>query len=179
MIMLKITNIKQFMSLLLSDSSEAFDSFLVKEVMIKTNAVYTIDGHLNKEFYSNEELEELRAVCEENNRIFSESMLRFSQLKKHCFSVIKGKKTPTFFLFEFYLAEENINRLLSNIKDNELRAKDISGLCLNIKYSDGSLSATTAVSLKVFTLDKAIEQKWDSSVKSFFTKLNISYETEL
>ncbi|MCR4924551.1 MAG: DUF5721 family protein [Lachnospiraceae bacterium] len=164
------------MSLLLQSNSRAFDQFLLKEAVIKTNAVFIIDGHINEGYYTKDELLQLKKEAEDENRIFSDSMLRWKLLKTHCLSIIKGDKTPTYFSFEFYLAPENVLKFLSSSRVENIGLKDIQGLCINIKYSEGSLFVTTAMSLSVFTLDKTLYEKWDSMVKAFFNKLSLSYE---
>lgn len=57
MIALKITEVKNFMNQFLCQ--EVFDHFLLQEAVIQTNALYHIDGTVQKEFYTNEEMEEL------------------------------------------------------------------------------------------------------------------------
>ena len=57
MLALELTDIRDFMNKLLR--SEIFDHFLLQEGVITSAASYVIDGHINKGFYSAEELEEI------------------------------------------------------------------------------------------------------------------------
>ena len=85
MLALELTDIRDFMNKLLR--SEIFDHFLLQEGVITSAASYVIDGHINKGFYSAEELEELGlADC---------TCLPYSMLRTQCFDLIKGKKTPS------------------------------------------------------------------------------------
>lgn len=59
MIAIQITDLKYFMNTLLL--KEAFDSFLLEEATIKTAQTYIIDGHINQDFYTKEELENFPA----------------------------------------------------------------------------------------------------------------------
>ena len=56
MIALKIAEVKDFMNKLLCQ--DVFDHFLIQEAVITTNVSCHIDGTLQKDFYTLEELEE-------------------------------------------------------------------------------------------------------------------------
>ena len=88
MIALKLTNVKACMShLLLMDT---FDSFLLIEGEIMTFNTFKIDGFIQKNFYTSEELEQMGTLPE---------YAYWKQLREYCFSLIKGKKTPLGFRF--------------------------------------------------------------------------------
>ena len=57
MISLRIKNTKTFMSHLLV--KDTFDNFLLSEADIKTSCSHSIDGQINRAFYSDEEWETL------------------------------------------------------------------------------------------------------------------------
>ncbi|MFT3984417.1 MAG: DUF5721 family protein [Lachnospiraceae bacterium] len=175
MVLLKVTDIKHFMKKLLFENETAFDSFLLSEASIMTGNTITIDGHINKEFYSQDELRFIEETARENGRVYSSVMSRWSTLKGFCFQLIKGKKTPLSFRFVFYLADENIERFLNSVKTVLTRA-DIDGLTLNVKYDGHTLTCTTATSLNLFTLDKSIDRAWDDMIKKFFFRHEINFE---
>ncbi|MBR6452057.1 MAG: hypothetical protein IKS87_05075 [Lachnospiraceae bacterium] len=175
MIALKITNVKRAMNLLLNQNETAFDAFLVSSVRIVTNVSVTIDGHLQKEFYTSEELEEMQREAENEGRVFSTEMVRYARIRQKCFDLIKGSKTPLAFVITFYLAGENVERFLSGI-DTTLTLQDVAGLSLNLKYENDELIATCATSLRTFTADRSVERAWDSMVKKFFDRQEIAYE---
>ncbi|OYO87273.1 hypothetical protein CG709_14250, partial [Lachnotalea glycerini] len=102
MISLQIIDVKDFMSKLLI--SDTFHKFLLSEAIITTYNSFTIDGHINKDFYTAQELEE--------NNISQQSMSYWEALKPFCFELIKGKKTPLSFKIVFVLSQQNVSRLL-------------------------------------------------------------------
>ena len=169
----KITNIKLFMNKLLIEN--AFDSFLISEAIIKTGNTFVIDGHINEGFYSSEELSEMKDEASNDGRIFSEKLSRFIQLKPFILSAIKGKKTPSYFKLSFYLAKENVDKLLS-LSDTTIRHSDIDGLSLIVKFSDSELTCTSSISLNIFTTDKSIDKIWDDMVLKFLSSHSIQYE---
>lgn len=175
MILFNITDIGHFMRKLLSEGETAFDQFLLSEASVTAGNTFTIDGHINKNFYSAEEVEILTETAEAHGHIYSPLMSRWETLKGYCFQLIKGKKTPLAFRFVFYLAPENIERFLGSI-DTTLTLHDIDGLSLNIKYDEHTLSCTTATSLHLFTLDKSVDHAWDQMVKKFLQKQEIRFE---
>jgi len=175
MISLHITNIKQLMNLLLAETGTAFDSFLLASAEITTFCTYSIDGHLHRDFYTEEELNQLKLDAEAEGRIFSNQMIRWSQVKSQCFSCMKGKRTPVSFQFVFYLSDENIDKFLAGI-DTTITRNDIAGLSMNLKYDGTALHCTCATSLKIFTVDKSVDRAWDLMVKKFFDKWGITYE---
>ena len=110
---MRLFNIKNtglFMTGLLSEKETAFDQFLLYEAVIAMGNTYTIDGHINRDFYSADEIEILKQQASENGRIFSEDMIRWEAAKNFCFDFIKGKKAPLSFKVTLCLAPENINR---------------------------------------------------------------------
>jgi len=171
--LIKISNVKQFMNKLLIENS--FDSFLVSEVIIKTFGSFVIDGHINEGFYSDDEISEFEKNAENENRIFSKKMCRWSTLKPTTLSLLKGKKTPLFFKISFYLADENINKLLTGA-DTSITANDIEGLSLIAKYQDSELVITSSTTLKIFSLDKSLDKIWDEMVMKFLDSQSIECE---
>ena len=55
-----IKNTARFMTGLLSEKETAFDQFLLGEAVIMTGNTYTIDGHINRSFYTEEELLQMK-----------------------------------------------------------------------------------------------------------------------
>lgn len=166
MISLKIADVKDFMHKLLV--SDEFNRFLLSEATITTYNTFTIDGHIHKEFYSSEEIDVLE--LEKQNFISY-----WEQLKPICFDLIKGKKTPLNFKMVFILSPSNTEKLL-NQNNISLTVNDINGLVLNIKYENGSVICITGTSIKIFTLDKSLEEAWDSMVKKYFISKQITFE---
>lgn len=155
---IKIDDIKTFMNkLLLKDD---FDSFLLEEASITTYNTFTIDGHIMKAFYTNEEFDELE----------SNTLSYWKAIKPICFELIKGKKLPIKFKLVFKLDNKGISKLLSesNLPFNE---DEIAGLYFNIKYENNSLACITATSTTTFTLDKSLEKLWDEWMEKYINQL--------
>lgn len=165
MIALQIQDIKNFMSRLLL--SQTFDQFLLVEGSITTYNVFRIDGRIHKDFFTSEEIENLAL----NDREFS----LWREVKPFCLELIKGKKTPLSFKFIFQLSRENTEKLLIASGISSIQPENISGLLLNVRYDNGSLSCITAANLNLFTLDKSLEHAWDDMVKRFLKQQEISF----
>lgn len=165
MIALNIPEIRDFMNKLLC--SETFDHFLIQEAVIKTCMTWDLNGTLNTDFYSAEELEE--------NGLTGFSFLPFKSVRSQCFNLIKGKRTPSYFKFVFLLSPDNLARTLLQTHSS-FTTDDITGMYLNLKFQNGQLLITTGISCRIFSADKTLEQEWDRLVKQFFKKNGITYE---
>lgn len=165
MIALELTDIKSFMNKLLTTNT--FDNFLLQEAVIQGNASFVIDGHLQKGFYNEEELETLHLT--------KDNILPFSMLKTNCYDLIKGKKTPSSFKFVFLLSHDNLENTLRSLSSS-YTIQDLSGVFMNIKYQNQLLTLTTGISYRIFSTDKSLEQEWDRLVMKFLRQHEISYE---
>ncbi|MCR5421863.1 MAG: DUF5721 family protein [Lachnospiraceae bacterium] len=163
------------MSGLLSDKETVFNSFLLLEAVIVTGNTYTIDGHINKEFYTEDELSILKDEAQKAGRIFSDTLVRWENMKSFCFECIKGKKTPLSLKVNLCMPQENINKFLAGI-DTTLKSSDIRSLNVNIKYDGSTLTCTTALTLSIFTLDKSVEHSFDEMFSRFLTAHGYDFE---
>ena len=164
MIALTIKSLKNFMnSLLISDT---FDRFQVSEATITTFATFSIDGELHPEFYENETADELRTS--------SQRQVFWKDIKSYCFSIIKGKRTPLSFKIVLQLPPDEVELLLAKSGLN-LLPEDIFGLFLNCQYHGDSLTLTTGTSLRVFTLDKSLDNAWDQMLQDFLNQQDLDY----
>lgn len=165
MIALELTDIKDFMNKLLR--TDIFDHFLLQEGIITEGASYVIDGHINKGFYTEEEMEELGLNgC---------SSLPFSMLRTRCFDLIKGKKAPSSFKFVFLLSPSNLEKTLNSIHSS-FTPQDITGIYLNIRFQNQLLTLTTGISYAIFSPNKTLEREWDSLVLRFLRQHEIPFE---
>lgn len=154
MIALRIEDVKSFTSRLFV--KEDFDAFLVREVNIVTYNSFTIDGHVKKGYYTQEEIEE--------NQL--EAFSTWKQLRPFCFSLIKGKKLPGSFQIVLQLPARNTERFAAQ-SGTGIDGSQIQGLYLNVRYEEGVLSCITGTALKFFTTDRTLEAEWDRAVKEF------------
>lgn len=164
MISLHILDVKGFMAqLLLRDT---FDRFYLTEASITTFGTFFIDGHLQKDYYSSEELE---------NEEFAQPYSYWKQVRPFCLELIKGKKTPLNFKIVFQLSASNTEKLLKQ-SGASLTFPDIGGLYLNLHYNGKNLNCVTGTSLNLFTMDKSLEHAWDEMVRKFFRAKEIPAE---
>lgn len=159
MIGIRITELKDFMGKLLK--SECFDSFLLEGASISTAATYTIDGRINRNFYTHEELQDTDCPMHE--------FLAWKDIRPLCFDLIKGKRTPLAFKFVLNLMPEYMHSLLPD--DTAVKSA-----VLTIKYDGSVITLVTGISYHTFVLDKSAEQLWDRSVERFLNKKDICYE---
>lgn len=166
MIALQLTDIKAFMNTLLT--SNTFDNFLLQEAVIVGNASFVIDGHVQKDYYTQEELEELKLT--------KDTILPFGMLRSNCYDLIKGKKAPSSFKFVFLLSHDNLEKTLRSV-GSSYTPNDISGAYINIRYQNQLLTLTTGISYRIFSTDKSLEKDWDTLVQKFLNQHEIGFET--
>ena len=155
MISLEITAIRQFTQDLFIGT--AFDSFLLREASFTTLCTYGISGRLS-------------AGAEELRQEYPSDFILWSYVKPVCFSMIKGNRLPEQFTITLLMPKPQIAAFMEG-NDTGLLPENVQSLALNIRYAQKTLTCTTGTSLSVFTLDKTLEQLWDTYVKN----LLISY----
>ncbi len=162
MIALQIQDIKTIMSQLLLHS--LFDEFLLNEMDINTATSLHLDGKLNLAWYSSDEKEEL------NGRQYT----KWSEVKSVAYQFIKGSRTPLSMKIVFQINKQNTTNVLNN-SNSSFKLEDVNGLYLNLRYDNNGLYIITGTSLKVFSMDKSLENYWDESVKQFLQKAQVAY----
>lgn len=141
-----VTDIKSFMTLLFS--GDGFDRFLFVEGDISTAVDYHICGRINMNFYTDEELDELKL----------EEFQTWGATKELVKTMIKGKRLPVSMKFVLKKdGKENITYLL------------------NIRFDNNNLVLITGITRELFTLDKSGEKEWDMNVTDFLTRNNIDF----
>ncbi len=165
MISLRIKNTKAFMSHLLV--KDTFDNFLLSEADIKISCSHSIDGQINRAFYSDEEWEELDPDARRYDMWLNQ--------KPFCFSLIKGNKVPSSLKIVMLMSSKDTTSLLSRLETG-LSADNINGLFINIRYQDGHADIITGTSLNIFSLDKTLDTAFDSYIKSFLSTKGLDFE---
>ena len=89
----QIKAIKNFMGKLLG--TDAFDSFLLAEAVITTYNTFTIDGHMEKEFFTGD--------INNDDALPPYEFSKWEDMRALCFDLIKGKRTPLNFKFVLHL----------------------------------------------------------------------------
>lgn len=159
MISVKINNLKDFTSKLFV--KEVFDEMYLVSATIQTHSTFQIEGKTNEAFYS------------DTDALAVNEYTYWKLLRPICFEMIKGKQLPCYFKFVLKLTPVQMQELLAS--DSTWNVNDIAGLFLNIKYEQGCITLTTGTSLKIFTLDKGLEQLFDHYVTQFLEQNSIEY----
>lgn len=139
---------------------EVFDGFLLTEASITTFNTYSIDGRIQKKFYTEQEYETLG----------SPEFSKWCDMKKLCFEMIKGSKTPLKFKIVLKLSETRVEDIIRKT-ETMLTASDVQGLFVNIRYENDSIDCITATSLKIFSMDKSLEEAFDEYMGKFLLAL--------
>lgn len=159
-----ITELKNFMGKLLGSS--CFDSFLLAEATIAASVEYTIDGHINRDFYTKEELEDPQ-ICPHD-------FAAWSAMRPICFEMIRGKRSPSRFKFVFHLMPDYVPGVLKGA-DPSLAPDQVKALVLTVKYDGSSASIVTGTAFHSFVMDKTLDAQWDKTMRQFLTKKGIAY----
>ncbi len=162
MIALQIEDTKLFTRKLFLETD--LDAFLLKEAEVVTFNRFTIDGHIRRGFFAEEELEQ-RKLGE-----FS----TWKMLRPYCFSLIKGRRLPESFQIVLMAEPERAAAFLNDSQIHSIQPDQIGGLYLHIRYEEGRLSCVTGTSLTVFSLDKTVENEWDGYVERFLKENGIA-----
>ena len=150
MIALKITDIGTFINKLLKEGM--CDHFLLQEAVITQAATFTIDGSLQADYFDSEETENLQ--------LQDLSYVPFSLMRPHCLKLMQGKKKPLYFKFVFLLSPANQLNTVERAGTSFL-PEDVSGMYLHFTYKNETLTCTTGISYRKFSLDKTLDQEWD------------------
>ena len=139
-------------------TEERYDSFYLYEARIKAGLDYYISGKKNSAYY---------ADAEENSEDGETEYILWKEIKQTVLSLMKGDRLPISVKLIFMFHRDNIKRLceMNNLPVNE---NEIGGLFMNLSYEQEKLTITTGTSLKVFTMDKTLEQLWDATVEKFY-----------
>ena len=171
MLAMEISSMKQFMNQLLA--SETFDIFLLEEAVISTANTFTIDGHINQEFYYQDGQENTSLPSDSNGNPYD--FRPWSEIRNLCFDLIKGKRTPLFFRFVLHLKPEKATALLSS-RGCDTDPSQVKALVLNIRYDGSKAVLTTGTAFHTFVLSKEPDVIWDKALCQYLDQKGIGYE---
>lgn len=170
MLALQVTSMKHFMNQLLT--TDTFDIFLLEEATVTTANTVRIDGHLNREFYSPEELS--------SGQVPDYEFTPWSNIKGLCFNLIKGKHTPLYFKFVFHLKPELAARLLEreecSVEPSQLKALVLTVTYDSSRYDGAKAVLTTGSAFHTFVMSKEPDRIWDRILSGYLTRKDIPYE---
>ncbi len=162
---INVLDIKQFMQLLFQGN--ALDRYQFVSATIQTDISYSLDGHINRQFFQEDELEALH--------LHDIPYMPWAIAKEKVFQLIKGKKIPTQLKIVLKCNQDDMNTFLSSTHSS-LNSNDIDGFFLNILFQENKLNVICGISYKIFTLEKEIEQEFSSSIVTLFKSNNIACE---
>lgn len=162
MVALKIEDAKAFTNGLFVGN--LFDAFLLREAEITTYNRFTIDGRISRGYYSEEERAEKGL----------EDYSFWSTIRPICFSLVKGKRLPESFRLVFQLDREKTAAFI-NSRVTGIQPEQVNGLYINVHFENKELKCVSGTSLKIFTLDKILENEWDEWVKRFLKENKVAF----
>jgi hypothetical protein len=165
MLALQVTHLKTLMSQLLF--TDTFHLFVLESATITTANTYTVDGRMQRRFFSSEEAE-ATSLCP---YVFA----KWEDMQGFCLGLIKGKRTPLSFKFVFQLMPEHMARLLTQ-KGCSVPIEQIKALVFAIHYDGTKALMTTGSSYHTFLMTKEPEEIWDTFMRQYLSQKGISYE---
>lgn len=157
MIAVRITDTRDFTRKLLAQ--DLFDTFLFSEGSVTTFTTFSIDGTWHPDYFEQQ----------------GADALTWGLIRPVFFDIIKGKHTPISFRIVLRLSEENVKSLIAS-SGISMDPAQIAGLFLNINYQNQTVTCTTGTSLRIFTLDKTLDNVWDDMVLRFLRSRQIQAE---
>lgn len=142
--------IKKFMNCLFR--TDMFDKFLVRGTEISTFTDFTVSGITNKNYYD---------APPEQGYCF------WKELKPIIFNIIKGDKTPSHMKIVLSITKEEAEKVHPNC----------AAAFLNIIYENNVVTFVSGCSQKSFSPDKSHEDSWNSIIKDFFSKTDLTINT--
>lgn len=148
-----ILDIKPFMQLLFQ--TEQLNDYEFVSADIRTDMTYSLDGHINRSFFSEEELVQ--------HSLTQRSHLTWSIAREKVFTLIKGKRTPSLLKIVLRASVPETENLISST-NSSLNSNDIDGIFLNIIFQENKLNVICGISYKIFTMDKELESEFSAKI---------------
>ena len=158
MLSLQITDIREFMSQLLT--GDTFDRFWLVEAQVTGGYGLTLDGRRNRDFYDTEDPKA------------RDPFLAWGELRHLVFAAVRGSRLPLSMKIILALPDSTASALVNRVSPAVSR-EDIRGIYVNILYSRGALKLTTGISYSSFSLDRSLEYLFDDSVKNMLKRHDI------
>ncbi len=163
--LINILDIKPFMQLLFQ--SNTLDKYQFVSATIQTDMTYSLDGHINHNFFTEEDIS--------THELTEATYLPWFLAKEKVFLLIKGKTTPTQLKVVLRASQEDTAPIL-NLTKSSLNPNDIDGLFINITFQENKLNVICGISYKIFTLDKILEDEFYTNIITLFKSRNITCE---
>lgn len=164
MLAIQILDIKTFMQFLFQ--TQELDAYELVSAELQTQMTYTIDGRINLNFFSEEEIMQYQ--------LKQTPYLPWLFAKEKVFQLIKGKKTPTQMKLVLRLSQSQMEDFLK--QSNTHSTNDIDGMFINIIFQEQKLNVIFGISYKIFTLDKSLEEEFFSNFITFLKQKQITFQ---
>ena len=105
-----------------------------------------------------------------------EKYVYWGELRPTVFELIKGKRTPLAFSFTLLMTKNDTTGLLARRQVN--LGEDSPSLFLQIRFEHGAGHIVTGTARNTFSLDKSLEEAWDSEVKQLLKAMELAVEEE-
>lgn len=161
----QINETGNFMTKLLSGG--IFDSFLLEEASLHMQVVWHLDGHLNMDFYSDEEREQ--------PKLRGRTMALWGEVRSNLRTLLLGKKAPTSFTVVLHYPADLMESALRDASLSSL-SDNIGAMVLTIRFDGTQVTLVSGISMSSFTLDKQADALWDEMVRRFLLEHEISFE---
>lgn len=160
MIQLIADDTKQFMNLLIK--SETFDSFMLLSLELDTLCRFSVDGAINTSYLTLDE----KALYE------TQTYVKWSDIKTVVATILKQSHTPSGLKLTLTLTQQATDKIIQRSGD-DLMASSVKGFLINITFDGTVVKVTTGTNYATFTMNKSIEQSFDSMIQQFFKKNNL------
>lgn len=154
MIVFEISNNKIFMNMLLKEN--IFDNFEVRNIEIQSFIKFEISGLIDNSYFMSSE----QNLIEQN--LIEQKYCLWKELKTIIFQLIKGNKAP-----------KSIKIIFSYKQVDEIN-ENAAALFFNIIFENGKILCTNGCSEKIFSLNKKVENSWDTYIKNFVETNNLN-----
>lgn len=142
--------IRSVMNLLLRE--EAFDFFELRSFTVQSFARFDIDGAAFTAADGDESAQKAEYCA-------------WAKLRPYAFNIIKGSERPAYLKAVFSMPKE---KLAGEFPEAQ-------ALFMNILFDKNAVTVTTGASLKKFSLDRTVENAWDSCVEEFLTQNGLKF----
>ncbi len=165
MLAVKVLDVKKCMHEMLV--ADTFHIWQLLEAKLIGRISYVIDGHITKGYLSTEELEE--------EGLSEKECIPYEMVRPMCYEMTKGKHTPKYFRQTFLMPRKDISAFLQT-NSIQMQPENVANLTVNFTFAEGELIVTTSSAMQTFSLDKSLDEAWDSWVLEFLRKIGVTVE---
>ncbi|MDO5455568.1 MAG: DUF5721 family protein, partial [Eubacteriales bacterium] len=144
-----------FMTKLLSGGT--FDSFLLEEASLHMQVAWHLDGHLNMDFFDDEEKKE--------QDLTGRTLVPWSEVRSHLRSLLLGRKAPSSLTIVLHYPDGLMQKALKDAALSYL-ADSTGAMVLTVRFDGTGVTLVSGLSLKSFTLDKQADSLWDDILQA-------------